>query len=134
MDGVKEAVVTVAVNGTTENSVWVDQLTCEGVADGLRASVTDSLLIDLWGMEEEVLAVKPEQVLVRVDASGITEAGTYTLPAIVTLQNVSGVTVRGEYEVTVIVAERPNANPQPEGTGSETTTPEENTPETLPAE
>lgn len=134
MDGIKEAVVTVAVNGTTESSVLVEKINCEGVADGLRAIVNESLWISLWGMEEEVLAVKPEQVLVRVDASGITEAGTYTLPAIVTLQNVNGVTVRGEYEVTVIIAERPNANPQPEGTGSETTTPEENTPETLPAE
>lgn len=131
MDGVKEAVVTVAINGTTENSVLVETVNCEGVADGLRASVTDSLLISLWGMEEEVLAVTPEQVLVRVDASEITEAGTYRLPAIVTLQNVSGVSVRGEYEVTVVVTERPNT--QPEGTENGTATPEENEPVTPPA-
>ena len=132
MDGVKEAVVTVAVNGTTESSVLVETVNCEGVADGLRATVSDSLLVNLWGMEEEVLAVTPEQVLVRVDASEITEAGTYTLPAIVTLQNVSGVTVRGEYEVTVIVTERPGA--QPEGTGNGTTDSEENKAVTLPAQ
>ncbi len=131
MDGVKEAVVTVAINGTTENSVLVETVNCEGVADGLRASVTDSLLISLWGMEEEVLAVTPEQVLVRVDASEITEAGTYRLPAIVTLQNVSGVSVRGEYEVTVVVTERPNT--QPEGTENGTANPEGNEPVTPPA-
>ena len=136
MDGVKEAVVTVAVNGTTESSVLVNTINCEGVADGLRATVNESLWISLWGMEEEVLSVTSEQVLVRVDASEITEAGTYTLPAIVTVQNASGVTVRGEYEVTVVVTERPSTTtetPPANGTSGETVKPEEDAPVTLPA-
>lgn len=141
MDGVKEAVVTVAVNGTTESSVLVETITCEGVNDGLRATADGFLVVSLWGMEEEVLAVTSEQVLVRVDMSEITAPGTYTLPAIVTLQNVSGVTVRGDYDVTVEVTARPGTDitkpevqPQPEGTGAETTTSDEDTPVTLPVD
>lgn len=137
MDGVKEAVVTVAVNGTTESSVLVNTINCEGVADGLRATVNESLWISLWGMEEDVLSVTSEQVLVRVDASEITEAGTYRMPAIVTVQNAGSVTVRGEYEVTVVVAERPTPTPDipsADGTAGETTNPEENKPVTLPLE
>ena len=67
-----------------------------------------------WGY-----AATPEQVLVRVDLTGITEVGTYTLPAIVTLQNADGISVRGEYEVKVLVTARPNTQPEG-GAGTET--------------
>ena len=116
-DGVKEAIVTVAVNGTTEGSILIETVNCEGVADGLRAQVTEPLEISLWGTEEAVETITPEQVLVRVDVSGITEAGTYTLPAVVTLQNTEGISVRGEYEVTVEVSARPVTLPEG-GTGA----------------
>ena len=114
-NGVKEAVVTVAVNGTTEGTVTVERVNCEGVADGLRAHVDEPLAVSLWGTEEAVLTMTPEQVLVRVDVSEITEVGVYTLPAIVTLKDVEGVSVRGEYVVTVHVEERPATSPE-EGT------------------
>ena len=119
-DGAKEAIVTVAVNGTTEGSVFVDTVNCEGVADGLRAHVITPLEVSLWGTEEAILAITPEQVLVRVDVSEITEAGTYTLPAVVTLQNATGVSVRGTYEVTVQVEARPVTLPE----GGENTAPD----------
>ena len=118
-NGVKEAVVTVAVNGTTEGTVTVERVDCEGVADGLRAHVDEPLAVSLWGTEEAVLTMTPEQVLVRVDVSEITEVGVYTLPAIVTLKDVEGVSVRGEYVVTVHVEERPVTSPE-EGTGGTT--------------
>lgn len=117
-NGVKEAVVTVAVNGTTEGSVIVENVNCEGVADGLRAHVDEPLTIALWGTEEAVLTMTPEQVLVRVDVSEITEVGVYTLPAIVTLQNTEGVSVRGEYKVTVHVEERPVTLPEGDNGGA----------------
>ena len=113
-NGVKEAIVTVAVNGTTEGSVIVESINCEGVADGLRAHVEGSLEIALWGSEEAVESITPEQVLVRVDVSEVTEAGTYTLPAVITLQNTEGISVRGEYEVTVVVETRPVTLPEGE--------------------
>ena len=117
-NGVKEAVVTVAVNGTTEGSVIVENVNCEGVADGLRAHVDEPLTIALWGTEEAVLTMTPEQVLVRVDVSEITEVGVYTLPAIVTLKDVEGVSVRGEYKVTVHVEERPVTLPEGDNGGA----------------
>ena len=112
--GVKEAIVTVAVNGTTEGSILVENVNCEGVADGLRAHVSGPLEIALWGTEEAVLTMTPEKVLVRVDVSEITEVGTYTLPAVITLQNTEGVSVRGAYEVTVVVEARPVTLPEGE--------------------
>lgn len=111
-NGVKEAIVTVAVNGTTEGSVIVEKVNCEGVADGLRAQVITPLKVSLWGTEEAVLTMTPEQVLVRVDVSEITEVGVYTLPAVITLQNTEGVSVRGQYEVTVEVSARPATLPE----------------------
>ena len=115
-NGVREAVVTVAVNGTTEGSIIIENVNCEGVADGLRAQVLEPLEISLWGTEEAVLTMTPEQVLVRVDVSEITETGVYTLPAIVMLQNTEGVSVRGEYEVTVSIEARPVTLPETEDT------------------
>ena len=117
-NGVKEAVVTVAVNGTTEGTVTVERVNCEGVADGLRAHVDEPLAVSLWGTEEAVLTMTPEQVLVRVDVSEITEVGVYTLPAIVTLKDVEGVSVRGEYVVTVHVEERPVTLPEEDNGGA----------------
>ena len=115
-NGVREAVVTVAVNGTTEGSIVIENVNCEGVADGLRAQVLEPLEISLWGTEEAVLTMTPDQVLVRVDVSEITETGIYTLPAIVMLQNTEGVSVRGEYEVTVSIEARPVTLPETEDT------------------
>ena len=115
-NGVREAVVTVAVNGTTEGSIVIENVNCEGVADGLRAQVLEPLEVSLWGTEEAVLTMTPDQVLVRVDVSEITETGIYTLPAIVMLQNTEGVSVRGEYEVTVSIEARPVTLPETEDT------------------
>lgn len=128
-DGVSEAIVTVAINGTTEGTVTVDgaAINCEGAADGLRAVVNEPLEVTLWGDDDEIANVTAEDVLVRVDVSEITEAGEYRLPAVVTAVADCGVTVRGSYEVTVTVTRR-EAPPDTEGeTGGESdgTTPEQ---------
>ena len=105
-DGTTEAVVTVAVNGTTEGTVTVDNINCESVADGLKAEVMEPLEVSLWGSEEAIGNASAADVRVRVDLSGITEEGEYTLPAVVTTSTESGLTVRGSYEVTVHVTKR----------------------------
>lgn len=104
--GTTEAVVSVAINGTTEGTVSITNVTCEGVADGLKATVSEPLDVTVWGNEEEVANVSAEQILVRVDVSEITEAGDYLLPVTVTATESSGVTVRGAYQVTVHVTKR----------------------------
>ena len=106
LDGTKEAVVTVAINGTTEGHVTVENINCVGAADGLKAEVREPLQVALWGNEEEIAAVSASDVLVRVDVSDITTEGVYVLPAVVGVLQESGVAVRGSYEVTVYVTKR----------------------------
>ena len=105
-DGTSEATVTVAIDGTTEGTVTLDTINCEGVAEGLKAEVTDPLQVMLWGDEDEIQKVTAADIHARVDVSGITEEGDYVLPVTVTASSESGVTVRGSYEVTVHVTRR----------------------------
>ena len=113
-DGTSEATVTVAIDGTTEGMVTVDTINCEGVADGLKAEVHDSLVVTLWGDEDEIQKVTAADIRARVDLSGITEEGDYLLPVVVTATTESGVTVRGSYEVTVHVTKREAAPETPQ--------------------
>ena len=113
-DGTSEATVTVAIDGTTEGVVTLDTINCEGVADGLKAEVHDSLVVTLWGDEDEIQKVTAADIRARVDLSGITEEGDYLLPVVVTATTESGVTVRGSYEVTVHVTKREAAPETPQ--------------------
>lgn len=105
-DGVSEAVVSVAVNGTTEGQLSLDTVNCEGVAAGLRAVAEVPLLVRIWGTEETVAAAMPEEVLARVDLSGITAAGIYKMPVAFTVAGSAGYTVHGSYEISVTVTQR----------------------------
>ena len=118
-DGTTEAVVSVAINGTTEGTVTLNNITCEGVAEGLKATVVDPLEVTVWGDEDEINAVTADQLRARVDLSEITETGDYQLPVTVTASEDSGVTVRGTYQVNVRVTHREAQ--------SENTTPASNT-------
>ncbi len=113
-DGTSEATVTVAIDGTTEGVVTLDTINCEGVADGLKAEVHDSLVVTLWGDEDEIQKVTAADIRARVDLSGITGEGDYLLPVVVTATTESGVTVRGSYEVTVHVTKREAAPETPQ--------------------
>lgn len=119
-DGTSEAIVTVAIDGTTEGTVTLDTINCEGVADGLKAEVTDPLEVTLWGDEDEIQKVTAADIRARVDLSEITEAGDYVLPVTVTASTESGVTVRGSYEVTVHVTRR-EASSTEDTSGTNTT-------------
>ncbi len=119
-DGTNEAIVTVAIDGTTEGTVTLDTINCEGVADGLKAEVTDPLEVTLWGDEDEIQKVTAADIRARVDLSEITEAGDYVLPVTVTASTESGVTVRGSYEVTVHVTRR-EASSTEDTSGTNTT-------------
>ena len=113
-DGTSEATVTVAIDGTTEGVVTLDTINCEGVADGLKAEVHDSLVVTLWGDEDEIQKVTAADIRARVDLSGIPEELDYLLPVVVTATTESGVTVRGSYEVTVHVTKREAAPETPQ--------------------
>ena len=108
-DSPKTAAVTVIVNDAKEAAMQVEDITCENVADGLKATVDEPISVTLWGVRDAVEMMTEDDLQVRVDLAEITETGTYELPAIVTLRGGSKVAVKGTYTVSVTVTERESA-------------------------
>ena len=100
------ASVTVIVNGAKEVMLKVEDITCENVAEGLKAAADTSFNVTVWGMTDVIDAMTAEDLQVRIDLADVTEVGTYELPAIVTLRGGSKATVMGDYTVSVTVTER----------------------------
>ena len=100
------AMVTVVVNNAKEAILNVEEVTCENVAEYLKASVDLPLEITVWGEATAVEAIEAADVQVRVDLTDVTEIGTYELPAVVTLDGSRQVAVKGNYMVSVTVTER----------------------------
>ena len=100
------AMVTVVVNNAKEAILNVEEVTCENVAEHLKASVDLPLDITVWGEAPAVEAIEAADVQVRVDLTDVTEIGTYELPAVVTLDGGRKVAVKGNYMVSVTVTER----------------------------
>lgn len=100
------AMVTVVVNNAKEAILNVEEVTCENVAEHLKASVDLPLEITVWGEATAVEAIEAADVQVRVDLTDVTEIGTYELPAVVTLDGSRKVAVKGNYMVSVTVTER----------------------------
>lgn len=100
------AMVTVVVNNAKEAILNVEEVTCENVAEHLKASVDLPLDITVWGEATAVEAIEAADVQVRVDLTDVTEIGTYELPAVVTLDGGRKVAVKGNYMVSVTVTER----------------------------
>ena len=100
------AMVTVVVNNAKEAILNVEEVTCENVAEYLKASVDLPLEITVWGEATAVEAIEAADVQVRVDLTDVTEIGTYELPAVVTLDGSRKVAVKGNYMVSVTVTER----------------------------
>ena len=105
-DSATAASVTVIVNGAKEVMLKVEDITCENVAEGLKAAADTSFNVTVWGMTDVIDAMTAEDLQVRVDLADVTETGTYELPAIVTLRGGSKATVMGDYTVSVTVTER----------------------------
>ncbi len=104
----KVAIVTVIVNSAKEAVLNVEEITCENVADHLKASVDAPIDITVWGQSGAVDILDAADVQVRVDLSEVTEVGTYELPAVITLDSNRKVAVKGSYTVSVTVTERDN--------------------------
>ena len=100
------ASVTVIVNGAKEVMLKVEDITCENVAEGLKAAADTGFNVTVWGMTDVIDAMTAEDLQVRIDLADVTEVGTYELPAIVTLRGGSKATVMGDYTVSVTVTER----------------------------
>lgn len=97
------ATATITVTGTAEKTVWVDDIACANVAEGLEAVAPGSLNVTLWGSMDEVGEVKAEDISATADLSGVTEPGTYSVGVVVTVNGYSNVAVKGTYQVSVNV-------------------------------
>lgn len=123
------AEVTVTVEGTEDRVISVENIRSEGAPTGMKTEVQKDLAVTVWGLESKVAEVKPEDLQVQVDLTSITAPGTYTLPAIVTLNNHPDVTVKGNtYMVSVTVTAPGNTGNPGNNQGGQTT------PTTPPAE
>lgn len=104
-EGDTSVIVTIVVNGVSECYVTTTNFAAINVPEGLTAElVTESLEIYLRGVSTEVNSLTGENLLVTADLSGITEAGSFTVPVKVTINGYSNVGVKGSYQVIVNVA------------------------------
>ncbi len=106
--GAVQAEVTITVEGTEEKTLTVESIQTANAPEGLTVQKPENLQVTVWGLESKVAEVEPEHLTVHVDLSAIALPGTYTIPATITLKDHPDVTIKGNYNVMIIVTD-PNA-------------------------
>ena len=110
--------VTITMTGVSERRISTDNFVTANLAEGLGAAiVTESLSVMLRGFTEEIDAMDGSDLTVTVDLAGITQAGTYTLPVTVRVNEYRNVGIKGSYQViveveTVAVENNPTTDPE----------------------
>ena len=99
------ATVEITMEGIEEKTMVVDSFSYTNVPEGLYATVAGELDVRLWGLSEELEAMDVTALTATADLSGITDIGSYRVPATVTVSGYRDVAVKGSYEVTVIVTD-----------------------------
>ena len=99
------ATVEITMVGIEEKTMVVDSFSYTNVPEGLYATVAGELDVRLWGLSEELEAMDVTALTATADLSGITDIGSYRVPATVTVSGYRDVAVKGSYEVTVIVTD-----------------------------
>ena len=99
------ATVEISMVGIEEKTMVVDSFSYTNVPEGLYAAVAGELDVRLWGLSEELEAMDVTALTATADLSGITDIGSYRVPATVTVSGYRDVAVKGSYEVTVIVTD-----------------------------
>ena len=99
------ATVEITMEGIEEKTMVVDSFSYTNVPEGLYAAVAGELEVRLWGLSEELEAMDVTALTATADLSGITDIGSYRVPATVTVSGYRDVAVKGSYEVTVIVTD-----------------------------
>ena len=106
VNGNEVATVDITLEGIEETSLTATNIEFDKLLSGLYAMVPDGgLTVRLWGLSEEIEAITAENVRVIADMSAVTGQGTVTVPVTVTISGFNDVTVRGTYELTVIVTD-----------------------------
>ena len=106
VNGNEVAAVDITLEGIEETSLTATNIEFDKLPSGLYAIAPDGgLTVRLWGLSEEIEAITAENVRVVADMSAVTGQGTVTVPVTVTVSGFNDVTVRGTYELTVIVTD-----------------------------
>ena len=104
VDDQTRVTVTITMTGVSERRISTDNFVTANLAEGLGAAiVTESLSVMLRGFTEEIDAMDGSDLTVTVDLAGITQAGTYTLPVTVRVNEYRNVGIKGAYQVIVEV-------------------------------
>ena len=106
VDGVTEVIVSITLKNTAARSFTATNFNTENVAGGLTAVVlTESLSVTLRGQTADLDDADAGRISVVADLSGITTAGTYSVPAVVQYTGSADIGVVGSYQVSVQVDE-----------------------------
>ena len=106
VNGNEVATADITLEGIEEKSLTATSIEFDKLPSGLYAIAPDGgLTVRLWGLSEEIEAVTAENLRVIADMSAVTGQGTVTVPVTVTISGFNDVTVRGTYELTVIVTD-----------------------------
>lgn len=102
VSGISEAKVMVAVEGLSTRTIEVDNIMVINVPDGYTGDpATRACSVVVRGSEEALESVDANQIRIVADLSQTAAAGTYSVPAKVSLDAGSDVGVIGEYNIVV---------------------------------
>lgn len=105
---VTTAEVTITVNDVAEKTVTTSNIVLDKTEAGRSVElVTKELDVTVRGLTAEVNKIKPENIRVTVDMSGVTADGTHTVPATVEVTGTNYVSAKGNYQVVVSVSGTP---------------------------
>ncbi len=105
VNGNEVAKVEITLEGIDETTLTATDITYDSLPAGMYAVPQSTLSVKLWGLEEEIAEVQSENLTVRADMSGVTGQGVVTVPVTVSVVGYNDVTVRGTYELTVLVTD-----------------------------
>lgn len=110
VNGNEVATVDITLDGISETLLTVTEMAFENMPGNLYAAAPEGgLTVRLWGLSEEIETVTAENIRVTADMSAVVGPGTVTVPVTVIISGYNDVTVRGTYEVTLLVTETPQA-------------------------
>lgn len=99
---VDKAEVTITVSGVSEKTVTTSNITFSNIEAGTSVELeTKELDVTIRGLTAAVNKIKPADVHVIADMSGVIENGTHTVPATVEVNGTENVGAKGSYQVVV---------------------------------
>ena len=127
LSGVTQASLSIAFKDLISRSVSTNNITYTNLPQGKHVDIlTQELPIRIFGTTEDVGTTTGEHISVTINLSNYSAAsGTYTVPAVVTVDAPGDVGVAGSYQVQVTI--RTLEEPETPEQGSETQTPENGT-------